>query len=187
MGPQFHTALEIALCCVGRPAQIVVCEIHMSHEPTLTLQARSLVAFAAMLMVLASPFDCLAAQKLYRWRAADGTLVISDRPPPDVNVPHEEVNVGQESRTTIWDRPGEKEDANLRDLIPGTEERQPAAATVFEKDPELCEKARSNLETLNTFPRIRIQNAQGEVEFLSEEAKAAQRREAERIIRIHCD
>ena len=56
-----------------------------------------------------------------------------------------------------------------------------------EKNPEYCERARQNLETLAKDIRIRMRDENGEYYYLSEEQKAEQRRNAEAAIAEHCD
>jgi hypothetical protein len=55
------------------------------------------------------------------------------------------------------------------------------------KSAEQCQRARENLETLNTKVRIQVRNDQGELRPLSEEEKEIQRQQAIDVIAVHCD
>ena len=60
-------------------------------------------------------------------------------------------------------------------------------APMVEKNPEFCERARENLQILDTKARVTIRNEQGEKHFLSAEEKAEQRQAALDTIAEHCD
>ena len=59
--------------------------------------------------------------------------------------------------------------------------------TPVKKSAEQCQRARENLETLNTKVRIQVRNDQGELRPLSEEEKEIQRQQAIDVIAVHCD
>ena len=135
---------------------------------------------------LAMPLPGSAAETYYRWRDEQNKLVVSDRPPSDPSIAYEVVT---------------QNSSRIRRVAPGTgavpAETQPRPGNEFEpeesmeavrKNPESCNRARANLETLNTTARIRIRDeATGELRFLSEEDKETQRQKAQDIIRVHCE
>ncbi len=57
----------------------------------------------------------------------------------------------------------------------------------IEKNPEYCQQARDNLQTLDTHARIRIPNEQGEYRYIDEAEKEEQRKLATETIAIHCE
>ncbi len=59
--------------------------------------------------------------------------------------------------------------------------------TVIEKNPEYCQRARDNLNTLSKNGRIRLRNDQGEYRYIDEEEKEMQRQNAADAIDAYCD
>ncbi|MCB1844411.1 MAG: DUF4124 domain-containing protein, partial [Halioglobus sp.] len=57
----------------------------------------------------------------------------------------------------------------------------------IKKNPEFCQRARDNLETLDTKARIRVRNEQGEFSYIDEEEKERRREEAREAINIYCE
>jgi hypothetical protein len=55
------------------------------------------------------------------------------------------------------------------------------------KNPELCQRARTNLEALTSSAKVRVRNEQGEVRFLSAEEMEVQRQTAEAQISVYCE
>ena len=58
---------------------------------------------------------------------------------------------------------------------------------MIEKNPEFCQRARENLETLNTAARIRMRDEDGELRYINEEEKEEQRQRAREAIATHCE
>jgi len=65
----------------------------------------------------------------------------------------------------------------------------PATATnaIIKKNPEYCEAAKKNLETLSMHGRIRLSDADGNIRYLNEDEKAEQLATAQAIIAQHCE
>lgn len=134
--------------------------------------------------------DTHAQSRVYRWTDADGNLVVSDRPPADASIRYELVSprtsrpssppapTGSASSGTESSTGGEASDA-----APGA---AGSTGPSVVKDPDICAAARSNLNTLETFARIRVRGADGEMRYLDESEKEAQRDEARALIRLHC-
>ena len=59
--------------------------------------------------------------------------------------------------------------------------------TAIEKNPEYCARAQDNLVQLDTRARIRLRNDQGEVRYLNEEERAAEREKALSAIEAYCE
>ena len=139
----------------------------------------------AALMLVISCTTSAGENVHYRWLDDRGNPVHSDRPPPQ-GTPYEVVST-QSSLIR-------KVDAGVG-AVPATTE--PTPGNTFEqvetkpqgvkKNPEQCQRARQNLETLDTKVNIQIRNDQGELRSLSEEEKEAQRKQAIDTIAVHCD
>jgi hypothetical protein len=148
----------------------------------------SAVATAVVLISL-SGLAGAAGGTYYRWVDASGTEVNSDRPPP-AGIEYETV-----STTTNLLQPGKTQEAPATGEAPSTlpaEEKSAAApasstGSIIKKNPEYCEAARKNLETLSTHARIRLSDADGNIRYIDEKEKAEQRATAEAIIAQHCD
>jgi len=121
----------------------------------------------------------------YRWLDTRGNPVHSDRPPPK-GVPYEVVS----TQSSLIRKVDASEGAvpATTEPTPGNEfEQVEASPKPVRKNPEQCRRARENLETLDTKVHIQIRNDQGELRPLSEEEKAAQRKQAIDTIAVHCD
>jgi len=126
-----------------------------------------------------------AGETYYRWTDDQGNPVHSDRPPPK-GVDYEVVSTG-----SSLVRPVESEEG----IVPleaeprvGNEfEKVDTQETKIEKNPAYCQRARDNLNSLDTSARVRLRNDQGEYRYLNEEEKAIQRQQAIDAIAIHCD
>jgi hypothetical protein len=148
----------------------------------------SAVATAVVLISL-SGLAGAAGGTYYRWVDASGTEVNSDRPPP-AGIEYETVS----TNTNLLQQEAQPEapaTAPAPSVAP--EEAQGTAApagstnTIFQKNPEYCEAARKNLETLSTHARIRLSDAEGNIRYIDEKEKAEQRATAEAIIAQHCE
>ncbi len=62
-----------------------------------------------------------------------------------------------------------------------------ASPPKIEKNPEYCQRAKDNLETLDLNVRIQMRNEKGEVYFLTEEQRGVQRQKALDTINVNCD
>ena len=168
----------------------------MKQQYTYTRMRKGAVALGISVLALALAFpltltsDAEAADTYYRWKDAQGKLVVSDRPPRDENIEYEVVS--QQSSLVRRVRPGEGAVPAEVNPRPGNEFEQVDTRReqleAVNKNPESCARAKENLDTLNTAVRIRIRDSDtGELRFLSEEEKETQRQKARDIIRVHCD
>lgn len=125
-----------------------------------------------------------AGQSVYRWIDQQGNTVVSDRPPP-VGVKYEVVNLQGNMMNQVDDpipAPSPAMGAAGGEA-PAAGTRQPG----MPKNPQYCNQAKQNLSNLNTFARIRIQGADGEYRYLTEEEKDDQRRQAQDAINAYCE
>jgi hypothetical protein len=154
-------------------------------------QSFSATLIAALAVLLALPATA-ASNTYYRWKDDQGNLVMSDRPPADSSIEFETVGPdGSLRRAPAADdgtpasapgagsgRPPAREESGAQAAAPGSSPPP---------DPELCAKARANLQTLESAARIRMQGDDGEMRFLDDEEREAQRQEALRAIEAHCE
>jgi hypothetical protein len=157
---------------------------HARRIPALTLA----LALSAGLWASAAP----GADSYYRWRDEQGNLVISDRPPA-ASIDYEVVSSGSNRlrRVSPGDGPATGSDGATAGQEKASED-EPGNETIAvevlpERDPELCERARQNLETLNSAARIRVKDANGELRYLSDEERESQRKNALDTIEVHCE
>lgn len=151
---------------------------------------RLALILAALLLAVASTQSVGADQTYYRWKDDQGKLVVSDRPPGDLNTEYEVVSQGSAFVRRV--RPGEGAVPPETQPRPGNQFEQTDTRNqqleAIAKNPESCARATDNLDTLNTSARIRIRDGEtGELRFLSEEEKETQRQKARDIIRVHCE
>lgn len=127
-----------------------------------------------------------AADNYYRWLDNRGNPVHSDRPPP-AGIDYEVVSTNSGLKRVV---PGDR-GAVPREVVPTvSNEFEPVARrqeAEVRKNPEICNVARKNLETLDTFARVQVRDDQGDIQYLSDEEKEAQRNEAQTLIRQHCE
>lgn len=124
----------------------------------------------------------------YKWTDNSGRTHLGDRPPP-AGTDYEFVATDTGIRRSIAadNNPGAGNSA-----APAMPKPEPQKQTVaqqqitIEKNPEYCEQARANIDTLDSVARIRIRDDDGEMRFLTDEEKAIQRRKAEDMIAVHC-
>lgn len=134
--------------------------------------------------ILSSSFAS-AGQAVYRWVDDRGNQVNSDRPPPK-GVDYEVI-----STSSSMVRPVDAEEGAVPlDVEPSPSnefEAVDANPPKVQKNPEFCQRARDNLETLELNVRIQMRDEQGEIYFLSEEQRSVQRQKALDTIKANCD
>ena len=149
------------------------------------------VAATVLASALAAASAPSGAATLYRWTDANGTPVISDRPPPQ-GTAYNTLDGARYGTSGSLSAP-QKSEANAA----VTEERadsnttaEPetnvATATVVEKRPDLCEQARDNVFKLETFPRIRTTDDDGTVRFMTEDEISGQLETAKKVTEANC-
>ncbi len=146
------------------------------------------VFFALALVVagLGSP-SAFAERGYYKWVDSRGNPQHSDRPPPP-GVEYEFI-----STETGFRRRVTKEEASQggssAPAMPAAPRPTPTAAeqqVAIEKNPELCDRAKANLDTLNSNARVRIRDGD-DIRYLTDEEKEVQRQKAQDLIAVHCN
>lgn len=129
----------------------------------------------------------LAGEQYFRWVDEQGTEVNSDKPPP-AGVDYEVIKVKQSMTLPVADE--ETAAAPEDNPVPAPQQAATPPSVpnlVAVRNPEACAAARKNLETLNTFARIRVPDGNGSFRFIDEDEKAQRRAEAETAIAANCE
>ena len=146
--------------------------------------------FTLVLATLAFTLGYIASasgETYYRWNDERGNPVHSDRP-PDTGIDYEVISTGSSLKRVVDAEEGAVPPEITTRAGNEFEEVDPKTqAQVQKKNPEYCQRAKDNLNALNTSARIRVRDAQGEFRFLNEEEKTARRQEAEEAIATHCE
>ena len=154
------------------------------------LWSKRLAATCALGVLVWAGSNSVTASELYRWQDANGNPVISDRPPPS-GTPYTTLNGSK------YGMKGRR--ASVRPLPPSTaSQARPATSkeqapkiievpAVRDPDPSKCEAAKENQFKLSNFPRIRVQEDNGVVRFLSREEIQTQIETANRAIERYCE
>jgi hypothetical protein len=140
----------------------------------------------ALIAALAGISPAMARDKMFRWIDANGTPVLSDRPPPagTAYTLVDPLNQNSQSLRRRPDTSGEQPaPSSVQSAISPT---FAGARVVIEKKPELCERARDNIFKLETFPRIRATDADGTVRFLTERERAERLNTARAVEQANC-
>ena len=150
------------------------------------------IAASSMLVLLLQGQQAYAAPT-YRWVDDNGNPVLSDRP-PETGVPYTEVGVDTGFRrypkpvATETAEPGGQAPAGSASVSTLASSTGAGAnpTTVVEAHPALCEQAKDNIFKLETFPRMRVQDDNGEVRFMSDEERATQLATAYKVRDANC-
>ena len=121
----------------------------------------------------------------YRWLDDRGNPVHSDRPPPE-GTDYEVVSTGSGLKRVVSSDEG---------AVPA--EVKPRVGNEFtqvdtnedarsKKNPELCQRARDNLEALSGDTKVQMLDDQGETRMLSDEEIIAEREKAESLVKVYC-
>lgn len=145
-------------------------------------------SFAATLLALlaTSATQSMADNNHYRWIDDRGNPVYSDRAPPK-GVDYEVVAAGSGLKRVV--------DAEEGAVPPEVEPRvgnefdqvDTMTAKRSKKNPELCERARKNLEALTSSDQVKVRNDQGEARLLTPEEMEVQRQTAKAQISVYCE
>lgn len=115
-----------------------------------------------VLLLTAGSLAAVAATNYYRWIDERGNTIHSDRPPP-TGVDYEVVRTG----ASFKDSGESAEDTTQSATENGT--AQATDSVKSQKNPELCESAKSNMDALTNSDRVTMRNAKGEVHVLTAE------------------
>ena len=132
------------------------------------------------------------AEVTYRWTDENGNPVLSDRPPAP-GTPYSEVSeAGGLKRPAGPVEPASPPDErSVSGQMPVTESGPKGrvshgGAEPVSPEPALCDQANDNILKLETLPRVRIEDRQGEIRFMTEDERAAQLAAAYQVRDAHC-
>ena len=156
----------------------------MERKPTVF----PILAFPMLVLFLqGQPVD---AGPTYRWVDDNGNPVLSDRP-PEAGIPYTEVGI--EAGFKRYPKPvanetaGQAPESNVSSSpLSSATGGQSNRVEVVEAQPALCEQAKDNIFKLETFPRMRVRDDDGEVRFMSDEERATQLATAYKVRDANC-
>ena len=120
----------------------------------------------------------------YRWENERGQPIYSDRPPPK-GVDYEVISSDSNFKRTVS---GEEGAVPLQtDPTPGSPFNQVNTERKTKKNPEMCQRAKTNLEALNSSDRVKIRNSQGEIRMLTSEEMEVERQTAKAQVDVYCE
>lgn len=114
--------------------------------------------------------------KVYTWKDSKGVVHYGEHPPKDVQAKLVKTRTGHSDPI-----PAPKTTATNSSASNSVEE-----ATTVAKDPERCQKAKENLNLLNTGAMIRTKNAAGYTVYMSPEEKEKERQSMQEVINQEC-
>ncbi len=147
------------------------------------------LATACLLFMLAHPTE---AAVMYRWNDSNGRPVISDRPPPP-GTPHTTLNSAQYGQSGA--RPDQMQQPTSNKQQAGvnnasnqstSNDNTPAASVRIQKNADLCKHAQDNIYTYENFSRIRTEDPDGTVRFMSSEEIERKLNDARQVEDRHC-
>jgi hypothetical protein len=141
-------------------------------------------------VLIAALLAALPAQaQIYQYKDASGKTVLSDRPPPTGGMPaktHSAGGVvnGEESAKSLAERDLEfkKRQQEQREAADKAQKQAADKATRAED----CERARRQLQLLESGERIATRDAQGEHAFMEDDQRAAEIGRARKFIAEVC-
>lgn len=165
----------------------------MKSKPlSVAITAPRLLFIAACVALALS--QMASANTTYRWVDQNGNPVLSDRP-PEAGVPYTEVGV--ESGFKRYPKPTGMNEPDMNEpdatgesptaLSSPSAASSPTRIEVVSPQPDLCDQAQDNIFKLETFPRMRVQDENGEVRFMTDEERSAQLAAAYRVRDANCD
>ncbi len=180
---------------VGRPPYAVWHKrpSPMKSKPlSVAMTAPRLIFIAACTALALS--ETVSANTTYRWVDQNGNPVLSDRP-PEAGVPYTEVGVNSGFERYPKPTGMNEPDVNESDatgalstaMRSASAASSPARIEVVSPQPDLCDQAQDIIFKLETFPRMRIQEKNGEVRFMIGEERSAQLATAYRVRDANCD
>jgi hypothetical protein len=147
---------------------------------------KTIISISLLALSLTAGQSQAAEDGYYKWVDDRGRPTHSDRPPPS-GVAYEFIAKDGGLRRQVT---AEESKASP---VPKTPDPVANSQPVSEEEGAVvqnsayCDQARANLDTLNSKARVRIRDGDGNIRFLTEEEKAAQRQKANDLIDVHCN
>lgn len=131
--------------------------------------------FCLVGLVAASP---VMAAKVYKWVDKDGVTNFSEHPPRNTQSEELKPKTGH-SEPVKYDTTGRVE------TPPPAEDADATPQPI--KDPERCEIARKNFQTLQNFGRVRVRNDDGSFHYLTEVEQLERLKDTQKSIDENCE
>jgi hypothetical protein len=141
-------------------------------------------ALALTLTLVASSASAEAAH--YRWMNDRGEPIFSDRPPPQ-GVDYEVISSSSNFKRAVSAEEGAVPLETQPRVGNEFEQTHAAAAERLKKNPELCQRARTNLEAMTSSAKVQVRNDQGEIRLLTPEEMEVQKQTAKAQISVYCE
>ena len=126
------------------------------------------------------------SETLYRWVDNSGNQVNSDRPPA-AGIKYEIITTQSSMVRSVNPQNVSASAENTNEDTTPDSPSPSSGRSATEKNPQFCAQARDNLTQLDTRARIRMRNADGEIRYLNEKERAAERDKAIMSIEAHCE
>ena len=142
-------------------------------------------ATAVLAALVLSATRVLADATLYRWKDSQGNIVMSDRQPP-AGTEFEAISTDS---SVVRRVEGEAPPEQVK-MEPRSEPKQSSPKpnrSIYEKNSDYCESARKNLEVIGQAPRIRMPDTEGEMRYITDDEREAEKQKNLEIIKLHCE
>jgi hypothetical protein len=147
------------------------------------------LTIACLLGVLTPPSK---AAIMYRWSDSNGRPVISDRPPPP-GTPQTPLNSAQYGKSSNQRKEMKQPNSNNVDVDTtkvlnqnSSDNALPPASVRIQKNADLCKHSQDNIYTYENFSRIRTEDPDGTVRFMSSEEIGRKLDDARKVEARHC-
>ncbi len=127
----------------------------------------------------------LAEQTFYRWVDDRGDTVHSDRPPPK-GVKYEVISTQSRFVRQVDGEAGAVP-PQVEPTVSNNFNAVDTNQTLVEKNPEFCQRAKDNLEALNTDVQIQMRDKNGELRAITNEEREIQKKKAMDTMAVHCE
>lgn len=141
---------------------------------------------AASLLLAMAGTQALAGTTYYRWLDDRGNPVHSDRPPPK-GIDYEVVSTGGDFKRVVPAETGAVPKETEPTVTNNFQKKPVKPEAYIKKNPEICERARENLTTLESYDEVRVKDDNGDTKVLTAEEKDGRIKEAMRQISLHCE
>ncbi len=127
---------------------------------------------------------------IYKWVDEQGNVHYSQQPP--TNTASEKMQVQQRAPrdNSTYSRPGEqsknKDAATDKSAETAKTEKKPETKAEKQRRLAACEQARKSLQTMESVGRIRAQDSNGELSYLSQDQKEERMRQSREMLSKHC-
>lgn len=158
------------------------------------MQINKLLTFS--LLALA---PLLAQAAIYKWVDEHGNVQYSSQKPLDAEAEKVKVNTQPPMDSSTYRRPGrdeaktegngDKKETDDKDKHKSPADKRKDAAKKAESDKlkkEMCDEARETLATIESSARVRVEDKDGNVNFLSEEEIAKRKKSEQERVNKYC-